>query len=362
MKVHIKYKLILLLLPALFACTLESNAQSFTVKGYVIDKQGPIPGIPIFIDSKYTSRSLEDGYFETVAKLGDTLKISSVFYSSYINPLKDTLLKRIELVNNDLQLSEIKVNFNKRKVIDSILNLSFSKLIYDDDTKGVFLRQSLIKNNNQKLLLNEGLVEIICPKANNFSNLKDNRKIDMNIVNTCSVLNSLGPTSANYAIDPRKILLKGFVPQVYYETLIPTILEETIKTDSVNTTISITGYYLSRATPLLHVWIIDSKTGILKEVHYSIFYSRKKEGSFVDCVYKDNKLTSVLANGVQHMRGNIYSFCEEFYLDRRLGEKLLKTPFNPHRCGLHEYLKETGNCDQVNDYKKLKRIPAQKFF
>lgn len=346
-----------------FLSITKINAQSFYLTGHVFDGKAPLTGASILISNKHVGNSDASGYFEASAKLGDTLKISFPFYEVATLILTDSLEKKINLTPKTFQLDDVQVNFNKRKTIDSLLNVSFSQLKSTPFNAKVFLRQSVVQNDEKVRLLNEGLVTVNSPDLKELIEAGSSKKVKLNIDYSCNLVNAkIGPR-INYGSNPQIKLRLGLLPAHFYELIKLHITEESIKSDSVNTIIQVKGNLaLKEKVEVSYIWILDQKTNTLKQSQYYEQYVNKKSFFFYNYAYRDHQLYSALISAKQVIGHNSYSTNDEMLLFKQIGVNSSKWNFDANKCGLEKYVEQTGNCDELKDFKTKHQISARSFF
>jgi len=347
----------------LFLSGTRINAQSFFLKGHVFDGKDPLIGASILISNKHVGNSDASGYFEASAKLGDTLKISFPFYQVATVILTDTLEQKINLAAKTFQLDDVQVNFNKRKTIDSLLNGAFSRLNSNAIEAKVFLRQSVLQNNEKIRLLNEGLLSFACPDLKELIVTGSSKKVKLNVEYSCNLIHdNVGPR-ITYGSNPQIKLRLGLLPGHFYELVKLNITEESIRSDSVNTIIQVKGNLaLNEIVEVSYVWILDKETNDLKQSQYYEQYVKKKFFFYYDYRYQDHELYSASTSAKQVIGRNSYSTNDEIFIFKQLGNHTDKWNFDANKCGLEKYVVQKGNCDELKDFKSKHQISARSFF
>jgi hypothetical protein len=339
------------------------NAQSFYLTGHVFDGKEPLIGASIIISGKHVGNSDVSGYFEASAKLGDTLKVTFPFYETSAFVLTDSLQKNIVLTAKSFQLDDVQISFNKRKTIDSLLNASFLQLNSNAFNAKVFLRQSVVRNNEKIILLNEGLLNLNCPDLKDLIVAGSSKKVKLNIDYTCNPINSNSRPKVTYGSNPQIKLRLGLLPNHFYELIKLNITEESIKSDSINTVINVKGNLSTNEKLVVsYLWILDKKTNSLKQARYYEQYVNKKHFLFYDYSYLNNELFSGSISAKQIIGRNSYSTNDEIFTFRQMGADIDKWNFDVNKCGLEKYLEQTGNCDELSKFKIKHEIPVHNFF
>ncbi|MBT2563575.1 hypothetical protein J7E50_04500 [Pedobacter sp. ISL-68] len=339
------------------------DAQTFYLTGHVFDGKEPLIGASIIISSKHVGNSDASGYFETSAKLGDTLKVTFPFYEVSILVLTDSLAKNINLAAKTFQLNDVQINFNKRKTIDSLLNASFLQLNPNAFNAKIFLRQSVVRNNENVILLNEGLLNLNCPDLKDLIVAGSSKKVKLNVDYSCNPINSNSRPKVTYGSNPQIKLRLGLLPNHFHELLKLNITEESIQSDSLNTIIKVKGNLsLNEKLVVSYLWILDKKTNSLKQAQYYEQYVNKKHYLFYDYSYRNNELFSGSISAKQVIGRNSYSTNDEIFLFRHIGDETNKWNFDANKCGLEKYLEQTGNCDELSEFKIKHEISAHSFF
>ena len=339
------------------------NAQSFYLTGHVFDGKEPLTGASIIISGKHVGNSDASGYFEASAKLGDTLKVSFPFYEASTFVLTDSLQKNIVLTPKTFQLDDVQISFNKRKIIDSILNVSFLQLNPNAFNAKVFLRQSVVRNNEKVILLNEGLLNLNCPDLKDLIVAGSSKKVKLNIDYACNPINLNSRPKVTYGSNPQIKLRLGLLPNHFYELVKLNITEESIKSDSVNTVINVIGNLSANEKLVVsYLWILDKKTNSLKQARYYEQYVNKKHFLFYDYAYLNNKLISGSISAKQVIGRNSYSTNDEVFVFHKMGADIGKWNFDVNKCGLEKYLEQTGNCNELSEFKIKHEIPVHRLF
>ncbi|WP_167296958.1 carboxypeptidase-like regulatory domain-containing protein [Pedobacter sp. SG908] len=346
-----------------FLSMTKINAQSFYLTGHVFDGKAPLTGASILISNKHVGNSDASGYFEVGAKLGDTLKINFPFYEVATLILTDSLHKKINLTAKTFQLDDVQVNFNKGKTIDSLLNISFSQLKSDPFNAKVFLRQSVIQNDEKVRLLNEGLLSVNSPDLKELVVVGSSKKVKLNVDYSCNLINTKVGPRITYGSNPQIKLRLGLLPGHFYELVKLNITEKSIKSDSVNTIIQVKGNLaLKEKVEVSYIWILDQKTNALKQSQYYEQYVNKKFFFFYDYAYRDYELYSALISAKQVIGRNSYSTNDEIFIFKQSGSDSGKWNFDANKCGLEKYVEQTGNCDELKNFKTKHQISARSFF
>ncbi|MBE5318994.1 hypothetical protein IM793_07495 [Pedobacter sp. MR2016-19] len=339
------------------------DAQSFYLTGHVFDGKEPLIGASIIISGKYVGNSDASGYFEANAKLGDTLKVTFPFYEASTVVLTDSLQKNIVLTAKSFQLDDVQISFNKRKTIDSLLNVSFLQLNPNAFNAKVFLRQSVVRNNEKVILLNEGLLNLNCPDLKDLIIAGSSKKVKLNIDYACNQINSNSRPKVTYGSNPQIKLRLGLLPNHFYELVKSNITEESIKSDNINTVINIKGNLSANEKLLVsYLWILDKKTNSLKQSRYYEQYVNKKHFLFYDYSYLNNELFSGSISAKQIIGRNSYSTNDEIFVFRQIGADIDKWNFDVNKCGLEKYLEQTGSCDELSEFKIKHQIPFHRLF
>lgn len=336
-------------------------AQTFVLKGKILDKKEPIMGARIFLNNKFTGNSNSTGAFEITVKLGDSIKVANSFYKDFALVVKDSLYQNIELKITEFQLQDVSITFSKDKTIDSLLKSVFSKLDSLEASKKVFLRQTVVKNNRKVILANEGILSVKWPPFKKLSILSGGyEQILVGINSTCQTYDS--KIFINYASNPQIKLRRGLIPNFFYAEVKENINRKNINYDSSRTVIDIYGELKEYRLKFKYVYSINSQTHELIGIQYYEENLTDNDFFFIDCNYKYNSLLSVYSSATQTRRGLSYSTSDELFLSKTSNDLNWRIPFNVNKCGLHLYLKETADCDAISKYKRLNNIPEQKYF
>ncbi|RNL55492.1 hypothetical protein D7004_04055 [Pedobacter jejuensis] len=319
-----------------------------------------IAGAIIILNNRNVSNSNNLGNFKITAKIGDTLKIKSPFYNDFTKVLNDSLPQTFLLNSKELDLGEVKITFNKRKTIDSLLLLAFSKLDKNAYSKQGFLRQSITENNSKIVLLNEGVLNFFIPKIDELTvEEKGYKAVKINIKSSCTPV-QLADKKIILNSNPQVKLRRGITPDYYYHQLTEHILTESIHDDGNFIIINIRSNLPKFSIVANYIYTITKDSNSLKQIQS---YEEDQRGDyfFMNFEYLNNEVISIHSSAKQFRQGVFYSTNDEFFLRQKLSTFDYPINFNANKCGLHLY-KETSDCDDVKKYKEFNKIADQKYF
>lgn len=338
-----------------------SEAQTYCLKGKITDESNAIAGASVILNGKYVTQSGMNGDFNALAKVGDTLKINSRFYKDLTKVLNDTLKLTLVLRQKEFQLNEVNISFNKRKVIDSMLVMAFASLNKEKHSGKGFLRQSIVKNNSEIVLANEGLVHFTSPGNKELSSHDNHyKKIGINIQSSCS-LTPLTEKKLIFSINPQISFRRGIAPEYYYKIIKSDIINEFFKEDSSKIIINITAHLKKPNKKVNYICTINKDSNSLKQIQR---YEEDANGDyfFTNFEYKNNNVISIYSNAKQNRLNSFYSTTEEIFINPSSEAFHYPINFNSNKCGLHLYLNETVDCEAIKEYKKFNSIPEQRYF
>ena len=338
-----------------------SEAQIYHLNGKITDENNAVVGASVMLNSKYVTQSDMNGNFSALAKVGDTLKINSPFFKDLIKVLNDTLKLALVLRQKEFQLNEVSISFNKRKVIDSMLVMAFASLNKEKHSGRGFLRQSIIRNNSEIMLANEGLIHFTSPGNRELSSYdNDYRKIGIKIQSSCN-LTPLTEKKLIFSINPQISFRRGIAPEYYYKIIKGDIVREFFKEDSSKFIINITALLKKSNKKVNYICTINKDSNSLKQIQR---YEEDVNGDyfFTNFEYKNNNVVSIYTNAKQNRLNAFYLTAEEIFVNHEFGDLQYPINFNSNKCGLHLYLKETVDCEAIKEYKKLNNIADQKYF
>lgn len=243
------------------------------------------------------------------------------------------------------------------------MNVSFLQLNPNAFNAKVFLRQSVVRNNEKVVLLNEGLLNLNCPNLKDLIIAGSSEKVKLNIDYACNPINSNSRPKVTYGSNPQIKLRLGLLPNHFYELVKLNITEESIKSDGINTIINVKGNLSTNEKLVVsYLWILNKKTNSLKQARYYEQYVNKKHFLFYDYSYLNNELFSGTVSAKQVVGRNSYSTNDEIFIFRKMGAVLGKWNFDVNKCGLEKYPEQTDSCDKLSECKIKYEIPVQRFF
>lgn len=351
MKFKINIILFSLIFISIFAYAQKNKT---TIYGFVNNQENEkIEGASIFVNSKLTSITNVNGYFEINLSCTDTLEIRSLNYEYWSN-LAISLPKqnvRITLKKRFILLAEVSIVDNTSFIIDSILKKASIKMCSNNIFLNTFIRQ-WISDNGKYSRVNEAILGTLI-HAN--TSKKSRNKSEIYLFEKCSSKDSL-KSKYKFNVDSRDMIERGLKSlEIYFNVIKGKHQSKMLQTDStIEVVVSNDTYVLN--------WVINKKKCVLEQynikiisikpqynLNYYILYQQQENATFM---HKLNYRWEAMKRNVKFIIG------EELYFNFNKLPKPEDIVDNFKHNDLKDYKSNEGDCAIIEKYKTDFNIPS----